>query len=41
MKSDVKDFTSKRETRTTYGSRKQKETLISHDVPDRRWAKFQ
>ena len=41
MKSDVKDFTSRCEMRTTYGSRQQKETLISHDVPDRRWAKFQ
>lgn len=41
MKSDVKYFTSRCETRTTYGSRQQKETLISHDVPDRRWAKFQ
>ena len=41
MKSDVNYFTSRCETRTTYGSRQQKETLISHDVPDRRWAKFQ
>ena len=39
MKSDTKDFTSKCETCTSY-SRRQQETLISQDVPDRPWAKI-
>ena len=40
MKSDIKDFTSKCETCATYSTRQQKETLTSHDVPDRPWAKI-
>ena len=41
MKSDVKHFTSRFETCATYGIRQQKETFISHDVPDHRWATIQ
>ena len=41
MKSDVKHFTSRFETWATYGIRQQKETFISHDVPDHRWATIQ
>ena len=40
MKSDIKDFTSECETCATYSTRQQMETLISHDVPDRPWAKI-
>ena len=40
MKSDIKDFTSKCEACASYSTRQQKETLISHDVPDRPWAKI-
>ena len=40
MKSDIKDFTSKRETCASYSTRQQKETLISHEVPDRPCAKI-
>ena len=40
MKSDIKDFTSKCETCASYSTRQQKETLVSHDVPDRPWAKI-
>ena len=40
MKSDIKDFTSNCETCASYSTRQQKETLISHDVPDRPWAKI-
>ena len=40
MKSDIKNFTSKCETCASYSTRQQKETLISHDVPDRPWAKI-
>jgi len=40
MKSDIKDFTSKCETCASYSTRQQKEMLISHDVPDRPWAKI-
>ena len=40
MKSDIKDFTSKRETCASYSTRQQKETLISHEVPDRLCAKI-
>ena len=40
MKSDIKDFTSKCETCATYSTRQQKDTLTSHDVPDRPWAKI-
>lgn len=39
-KRDVKDFTSRCETCATFSTRQQKETLISHDVPDRPWAKI-
>ena len=39
MKSDIKDFTSKCKTCASYSTRQQ-ETLISHDVPDRPWAKI-
>ena len=40
MKSDIKYFTSNCETCASYSTRQQKETLISHDVPDRPWAKI-
>jgi len=40
MKSDIKDFTSKYETCGSYNTRQQKETLISHDVPDHPWVKI-
>ena len=40
MKSNINDFTSKCETCASYSTRRQKETLISHDVPDRPWAKI-
>ena len=40
MKSDIKDFTSKCQMCSSYSTRQQKETLISHDVPDRPWAKI-
>ena len=40
MKSDIKDFTSKCQTCASYSTRQQKETLISHDVPDHPWAKI-
>ena len=36
MKSDIKCFISNCETCASYSTRQQKETLISHDVPDRR-----
>ena len=35
MKSVIKDFTSRCETCVSYSTRQQKETLISHDFPDR------
>ena len=40
MKSDIKDLTSKCKTCASYSTRQQKETLISHDVPDCPWAKI-
>ena len=40
MKSDIQDFTSKCETCATYSTKQRKETLISHDIPDRPWAKY-
>ena len=40
LKSDVKDFTSKCETSTAYSTRQQKETLVSHEFPDRPWTKI-
>lgn len=39
-KRDVKDFTSRCETCATFSTRQQRETLISHDVPDRPWAEI-
>ena len=40
MKSDMKDFTLNCETCASHSTRQQKQTLISHDVPDRPWAKI-
>ena len=36
----VEDFTLKCETCASYSTRQQKETLISHDIPDCPWAKI-
>ena len=40
MNSDIKDFTSKCKTCVSFSTGQQKKRLISHDVPDRNWAKI-
>lgn len=40
MKSDIKDFISKCDKYASFSTRRQKETLIILDVPDRPWAKI-
>ena len=40
MKSVIKNFISRCETCVYYSTRQQKETLVSHDVPDRLGAKL-